>query len=119
MPDRMREARLAAVDRVPTLTEVLDVVDPGLLNKARFDALPHQQVAPVLAAADELSAEVLFELEQRIDSLFEPHLREALAPALARAADGLIREARLELLAALRDLMEDTVTRALARRTHL
>ena len=121
MPDRMREARLAAVDWVPTLTEVLDVDDHGLLSKARFDALLHQQVTPVIAAADDLSAEVLFELEQRIDSLFEPRLREALAPALARASNGLIRVARLELLAALRDLMEDTVTRAraLARRTHL
>ena len=119
MPDPMSEARLAAVDRVPTLTEVLDVDDQVLIGNARFDARPHQQLAPALSVADELSADVLFELEQRIDSLFESRLREALAPALARAADGLIREARLELSAALRDLVDDAVTRALERRTHL
>lgn len=105
------DARHVAADRVPTLTEVVELAD--------VVARPLQQVATPVGAADELSAEVLFELEQRIDSLFESRLREALAPALARAADGLIREARLELSGALRDLVEDAVTRALERRTHL
>ena len=117
--ERETEARQVAVDRVPTLTEVLDIRDDALLANGRFDALAQSPSAPVLATADELSAEVLFELEQRIDSLFESRLREALAPALARAADGLIREARVELSAALRDLVEDAVTRALERRTDL
>ena len=62
---------------------------------------------------------MLFELEQRIDSLFESRMREAIAPALARAADGLIRESRHELSGALRELVEEAVTRALERRTHL
>ena len=119
LPERMTEARHVAVDRVPTLTEVLDLNGDLMLATVRIDALPPQQVALSVAAADELSAEVLFELEQRINSLFESRLREALAPALARAADGLIREARQELSAALRDLVEDAVTRALERRTHL
>ena len=119
LPEHMTEARHVAVDRVPTLTEVLNLDGDLILATVRFDALPPQQAAPPVAAADELSAEVLFELEQRINSLFESRLREALAPALARAADGLIREARQELSAALRDLVEDAVTRALERRTHL
>lgn len=123
MPERMlertTEARQVAVDRVPTLTEVLDFDDEVMLANVRVDVLPTQPVALPVAAADKLSAEVLFELEQRVDSLFESRLREALAPALARAADGLIREARQELSAALRDLIDDAVTRALERRTHL
>ena len=119
IPEHMTEARHLAVDRVPTLTEVLDLDGDLMLAIVRPNALPPQQAAAPVAAADELSAEVLFELEQRINSLFESRLREALAPALARAADGLIREARQELSAALRDLVEDAVTRALERRTHL
>ena len=119
IPEHMTEARHLAVDRVPTLTEVLDLDGDLMLAIVRPDALPPQQAAAPVAAAYELSAEVLFELEQRINSLFESRLREALAPALARAADGLIREARQELSAALRDLVEDAVTRALERRTHL
>ena len=66
-----------------------------------------------------MSAEVLFELEQRIGSVLEARLREALAPALARVADGLIREARQELAQTLRELVDESVTRALERRTHL
>ena len=119
MPEHMTEARQVAVDRVPTLTEVLDLDGDLMLATVRFDALPLQQAAPPVAATEELSAEVLFELEQRIDSLFESRLREALAPALARVVDGLIRESRQELSAALRDLVEDAVTRALERRTNL
>ena len=119
MPEHMTEARQVAVDRVPTLTEVLDLDGDLMLATVRFDALPLQQAAPPVAATEELSAEVLFELEQRIDSLFESRLREALAPALARVVDGLIRESRQELSAALRDLVEDSVTRALERRTNL
>ena len=119
MPEHMTEARHVAVDRVPTLTEVLDLDRAPMLATVRLDALPPHQMTLPVAAADELSAEVLFELEQRIDSLFESRLREALAPALARVVDGLIRESRQELSAALRDLVEDAVTRALERRTHL
>ena len=111
------------MDRVPTLTEVLELDADFVLADGLADGLaggqPLQRLARPAAAADELSAEVLFELEQRIDSLFESRLREALAPALARAADGLIRDARHELSGALREMVEEAVTRALERRTHL
>lgn len=103
-----------AADRVPTLTEVVDLVDPGDVT----DTQPPEIDAASLAESEALTAEVLFELEQRINSLFEARLREALAPALARAADALIREAGPELSGALRALVEDAVVRALERRTH-
>ena len=103
------EPRRRASDRVPTLTEVVD------LQHASRAAAP----IPAMPAASTLTAEVLFELEQRIHSLFEARLREALAPALARAAEGLIRETRVELTAVLKLMVEDAVTRALERHTHL
>lgn len=105
---------------MPTLTEVVVLKHPEHLSSATA-ATPVLTPAPRpgAAAGAEVSAEVLFELEQRIDSLFEARLRERLAPALARAADGLVREARQELAGALRDLVEEAVTRALERRTQL
>ena len=115
----MAEARHVSVDRVPTLTEVLDLAHGVVLANVLIDAQPLQLVDQPTAASHVLSSEVLFELEQRIDSLFESRLREALAPALARAADGLIQEARQELSGLLRDLVEDAVTQALERRVRL
>jgi hypothetical protein len=127
------EARPVAADRLPTLTEVVELqseddegpptlaFDPDereLLYLARSTPAPPPPET-TLAPATELTAEVLFELNQRIDSLFEARLREALAPALARAAEGLIREARQELSAVLEAMVRDAVTRAIERHTHL
>ena len=129
-----------SVDRMPTLTEVLELaphaeaaesgepaeafgpVDgeaafPGA-ELARLPALDPSAVPPAEAVLDTraLVNDVLAELQPRIDMLFESRLREALAPALARAAEGLIREARSELGSALHELVNDAVQRALQRR---
>ena len=115
-----------SADRMPTLTEVVELEapldadalagGPGAHNMpVSAEALP----APALESVpdtDALVSEVLSELQPRIDMLFESRLREALAPALARAAEGLIREARGELGSALRELVDDAVKRALQRR---
>jgi hypothetical protein len=87
------------VDRLPTLTEVLEL---GRDNAA---------AAPAPAATD-LVGQVLAALEPRLGVLLEARLREALAPALARAADGLIRDVRAELAPTLRDLVEESVAQA-------
>jgi len=126
-----------AIDRVPTLTEVveLDSVFPATQVPLDEPGLGLPEAAPVHdtndsqshtetasgthTAASALSAEVLFELEQRIGTVLEARLREALAPALARAADALIGEARQKLAQTLRDLVDESVTRALERRAHL
>lgn len=125
-----------AADRVPTLTEVVELDSGFPATQVPFDepglgfvdadatadrpAEEQQPVQPApLATATALSAEVLFELEQRIGSVLEARLREALAPALARAADALIQDARQELAQTLRALVDESVTRALERRTHL
>jgi ribosomal protein S13 len=97
---------------LPTLTEVLE-----LQAAARPPLQAHAGVGA--STATELSAEVMFELSQRIDSLLEARLREALSPALARVAEGLIQEARLELGHVLKELVEEAVTRAIERHTGL
>lgn len=85
----------------------LMLVDAALAPSA--PAVPEKAVPD----EDEITRQVLISLEQRLDGLFEARLREALAPALARAADGLIRELRPELTQALHDLVHDAVVRAL------
>lgn len=94
---------------------------------AAWGATPNAWAAPAAPAlapnepppidTQALVTEVLAELQPRLDMLFEARLREALAPALARAAEGLIREARGELGSALHGLVNDAVKRALQRRT--
>jgi hypothetical protein len=76
-------------------------------------ALVPELAPPRAWDADQITRQVLASLEQRLDTLFEARLREALAPALARAADGLIRELRPELTQALHDLVHEAVARAL------
>jgi hypothetical protein len=69
-----------------------------------------------LLDARAIEDEVMAELGQRIDLMFEYRLREALAPTLARAADLLIREAREEVALTLRDVVSRAVAQQLARR---
>ncbi len=149
-----------SADRVPTLTEVVDLAAPALdigpelgtpawpdagasEGAAEGDPPPLQDTAEVapevtpatafepqpdagpppsavteVAPAIDTQAVValaLAELQPRLDMLLESRLREALAPALARAAEGLIREARGELASALNELLQDAVRRALQR----
>lgn len=117
-------------DRLPTLTEVVQLAsDPwaaaAIAASAKTggnvetvqdpDPAPAQSMerpAPPLDE-DQITRQVLAALEQRLDGLFEARLREALAPALARAADGLIRDLRPELTQALHDMVHDAVVRAL------
>ncbi len=129
-----------SVDRMPTLTEVLELAPHAeaaeSVESTEASGLVHDEAAfpgaelaggpalePSAVPASEpaldtrlLVNEVLAELQPRIDMLFESRLREALAPALARAAEGLIREARGELGSALHELVNDAVQRALQRR---
>lgn len=62
-----------------------------------------------------LTDAVLDLLAPRIDDLFEHRLREAMAPALARAAEGLIRDLREDLAVTLQELVAEAVAQALHR----
>jgi len=48
--------------------------------------------------------------------MLEVRLREALAPILARATDALVRDARKELTAAMRDIVARSIASELGRR---
>lgn len=76
---------------------------------------PFPAAVPQVSQAD-LTQRVLADLQRQIDLMLEVRLREALAPVLARAADALIRDARKELTAALRDAVDRSVAQELARR---
>ena len=101
-------------DRVPKLTEVVDV--------SRTEA---QSIAARLAAAraarepelseDDLVQKVLLDVQRQIDLMLETRLRETLAPALARLTDALIRETRNELASTLRDVVVRAVSQELSR----
>jgi hypothetical protein len=87
---------------VPVLTEVV----------------PLAPLAPARAAAvDEqaLTEQVLQTLQRQIDLMLEYRLREVLAPLLAKAADGLVRDARTELAGTLREVVARAVAQELAR----
>jgi hypothetical protein len=72
---------------------------------------------PPRAAFDEhaVTQQVLLALQRQLDLMLEYRLREVLAPLLARAADGLVRDARTELAGALRELVARAVAQELAR----
>ena len=91
-----------SADRLPTLTEVVQLGPAS---------------GPTAVDSHVLIEQVLAELAPRIDRLFESRLREALAPALARAAEGLIRDARGELSVTVRDLVQEAVARVLQERS--
>jgi hypothetical protein len=89
----------------------------GAAESAFSDAVPGEPgQADLSPGMREISALVMAELQPRIDMLLESRLREALAPALARAADGLIRDSRDQLAGALQSLVDEAVTRVLEQR---
>lgn len=119
--------------RVPTLTEVVvwpqslraaaaagatDATDAADAAAARAEpaelAEPAEPLA-VLPTEAQLVQRVLVDLQRQLDLMLEYRLREVLTPLLARATDNLIREARTELAATLRDVVARAVARELAR----
>jgi hypothetical protein len=104
---------------LPTLTEVV----PGEAAEtcgedARAPAADARMPAADAAAESEQSAlerRVLAAVQQRVDLVLEYRLRDVLGPALARAADALIREMHFELSATLRDVVAQAVAQELER----
>ena len=106
----MSDARQPPQRQVPTLTEV--VAD------ASEDEAPQ---APVDAESTEVDGSalverVLFDVQRQIDLMLEQRLREMLAPAVTRLAEGLIAESREQLAHVLHELVERAVAQELARR---
>jgi len=72
---------------------------------------------PVATASEvQLTQRVLADLQRQVELMLEVRLREALAPILARATDSLVRDARKELTAAMRDIVARAIAKELGRR---
>jgi len=63
----------------------------------------------------QLTQRVLADLQRQVELMLEVRLREALAPLLARATDTLVRDARKELSAAMRDIVAKAIAKELGR----
>jgi hypothetical protein len=90
--------------RVPTLTEVIGPPPSPVTPPAALTGSEHELVQRVLA-----------NVQRQVDLLLEQRLREALAPALARLTDALLRETRGELASTLRDIVARAVAQELSR----
>jgi hypothetical protein len=85
---------------------------------ARTEPAPQQDLPrppAVNLEEEELTQRVLADLQRQIDLMLEVKLREVLAPALTRATDALMREARNELASTLRDVVSRAVAQELSR----
>ncbi|WP_298824892.1 hypothetical protein [uncultured Piscinibacter sp.] len=118
--------RPAPPGRVPTLTEVVRIPETGAAagTPASSTAIARPEPAPLQNLPrkpagspdeEELTERVLADLQRQIDLMLEVKLREVLTPALTRATDALMREARNELASTLRDVVSRIVAQELAR----
>jgi hypothetical protein len=103
---------------VPTLTEVVELgVGEPAMSAPNGGGAASRLESQGGAQEAALVERVLVLLQPRIEHLLEVGLLAALAPALARAAEGLVRETRPELAAALRELVQQAVRQAGRERT--
>ena len=107
-----------APGRVPTLTEVVAwpaPEAPPLTAESHEPAPTHEPAPDSQLTESQLTQQILADVLRQTDLMLEYRLREALAPALARAADNLVRESRSELASTLRDVVARAVARGLSR----
>ena len=104
-----------AYGSVPTLTEVVDVGAPATAPEAPVPGPTAAELSaasrPVASPLDEaaIAERVLAEVQAQLDRMLEVRLREALAPALVRTADALVRDARREIVAVLREAVDRAI----------
>jgi hypothetical protein len=114
--------------RVPTLTEVVEplyrvsqVAEPATPAAAQPEAAEGRPDGPAPNAGPhgfdeaQLIERVLADLQRQVELMLEYRLREVLSPALTRATETLIREARVELASTLRDVVARAVAQELLR----
>lgn len=113
-------------DRVPTLTEVVAWPQAPAPAEARLprpavEGRPVEadmltsSMPPLRAAEDQMIQQVLVEMQRQVELMLDYRLREVLTPLLARAADGIVREARVELASTLHDVVARAVAQELKR----
>jgi hypothetical protein len=110
--------RAAPPQRVPTLTEVVQLAPPKPVQTLSQAAPAPEVVArPGAPTFDEaaVAQRVMEEVQRQVDLMLEYRLREALGPLLARLSDTLIREARDELASTLREIVARAVAQEVQR----
>ena len=102
----------------PAPMPAAEIAAPAPVALAPVAAVPAPKPAPAAQAIDEvqLQQRVLADIQKQVDLMLEVRLREALAPALGRATDALVRDARKELTSTLRDIVAKAVARELEGR---
>ena len=144
MSDASHRADAHGQRAAPTLTEVIEVWESGFVPldgqraettvmtesfRGRWDARVDTALAshagnakadlprPDVAALNEeqVVQRVLLDLQRQIDLMLEYRLREALMPALTRATDAFVLEARNELASTLRAVVSKSVAQELVR----
>lgn len=99
----------ADLPRVARSAEAANPVEAGP------PAIPGPAPLAVLPTEDQLTQRVLADIQRQVELMLDYRLREALAPLLARATDGLVRDARQELASTLRDVVARAVAQELSR----
>ena len=120
----MTPLRSAPPQRVPTLTEVVQLPEAPVATEAANLAEASVLTAESLLAAPvhapgvdeaELAQRVLFDVQRQVDLMLEYRLREVLGPVLARISEAVIREARDELATTLREVVARAVAQEISR----
>jgi len=111
--------------RVPTLTEVIEIPPPveapiapdeAAVSPAEANVLPVEaSAAATWPTEDELRSRVLADVLRQVEVMLEHRLREALMPALIQASETMVLQARTELATALNDVVSRAVTQEMAR----
>ena len=102
---------------LPAVAAHTAVVPPAPVANPTTPGAPGASRSGASAAGDvQLTQRVLADLQRQVELMLEVRLREALAPILARAADALVRDAKKELTAAMRDIVSRSIARELGRR---
>ena len=106
----------AAVAPLPDLSDPPALASVPAAGDPPGPTVPAQAPVPEPRAEPYDAEEIARAVMLRLDLQLEARLREALAPALARAADTLIREAREDLAATVREAVEAALRRELGQR---
>jgi hypothetical protein len=92
--------------------------EPALLAPAPIPQWTPASVRPAPVDAmweAELNQRILGNVQRQVDLMLDYRLREALMPTLARLADTLVRDLRVDLASTLQDVVARAVAQELAR----
>lgn len=108
-PESRQENAPPAAEAEPGLPPPTPQANPAMV------AVVPTAPRPAALSEDQLTRNILADLQRQVDLVLEYRLREVLTPILARATDGVVRDARNELTRTLRDVVARSVAEELLR----